>query len=708
MENFGFNQGSIARRLLLQMVVISLLTSAVICALQIHFRYREKLRSIDEDLLRVGSSHRQNLALQLMHFDEKLLRAELQGIMDVPNIQFVEVRSAAGQRIALGVPGTEDYSQRQISLSNTPNGTATELGSLTIQANLQLLQKELKTEAAAIFLWDAGGTLVISLLIFFLFEFTVTRHLRDLTQQALAMDLEQPDYPFHLNRPPQKKKSADELDFLTDSLNGLFKNLRATIENLRHTNDRLDLEIEERKKAEEALKFTQFAVDRTSEQAFWTTEDGHFIYVNDAACHTLGYTRDELLQLSVHHIDPRFSPELFAGHWLDLQKKTSATFETVHQTRNGRIYPVEVCANFVVFDGRKYNCAFARDLTERKNIENKLLESHNRLREVIETIPIRVFWKDCNGRYLGCNGLFARDAGRSHPDNVVGTDDFSMAWADQAELYRADDRAVIESGIGKIHFEEMQTSADGRLLWLRTTKIPLRDGAGNIYGLFGTYEDITESKRAQEVLKSSLAEKESLLKEVHHRVKNNLQLISSLLNLQGRKVQNPEAHEFLRDTQNRVRSMALLHETLYRSGDFSQISFPKYVKGICAHLARSYAGNAEGIHLRQDIANVSLDMDQAIPAGLIISELVANTYKHAFPARSEGEISVKLQKVDEHNLILRVSDNGVGFAQSTLSEGSETLGLTLVRSLSRQLDGQLSIKSEQGSVFEIVFPAQAL
>lgn len=152
----------------------------------------------------------------------------------------------------------------------------------------------------------------------------------------------------------------------------------------------------------------------------------------------------------------------------------------------------------------------------------------------------------------------------------------------------------------------------------------------------------------QESLKASLAEKEPLLKEVHHRVINNLQIISSLLKLQGRNAKSPELIEFLRDTQNRVRSMALLHETLYRSGDFAKISFPQYVKGICAHLAHSYAGDGLGIRLRQDIADVILDMDQAIPAGL-----------------------------------------------------------TLVRNLSRQLDGQLSIACEQGSVFEIVFPAQA-
>jgi two-component sensor histidine kinase len=224
--------------------------------------------------------------------------------------------------------------------------------------------------------------------------------------------------------------------------------------------------------------------------------------------------------------------------------------------------------------------------------------------------------------------------------------------------------------------------------------------------LIGMTTDITESKRAEAALRSSLAEKESLLKEVHHRVKNNLQIISSLFHLQDRNVQNPEVHGFLRDTQNRVRSMALLHETLYRSGDLAKVRFRHYVKSICALLARSYASDAERIRLQHDIADVTLDMDQAIPAGLIISELVTNAFKHAFLSRSRGEILVEFQTADEHHRILRVSDNGVGLPAETRPQNAETLGLLLVSSLSRQLDGRMSVRSEMGTVFEIVFPAK--
>ncbi len=706
MGDFGFNQGLIARRLFVQVVFLSLLATAVISALQIHFRYDDKLRAVENELQRIETSHLNSMATNLWHMDEALLRTELQGIMNLPNIQFVEVRSSEGRTIALGTPGTGDHLARQHPLVFSHRGVLTELGIFAIHADLNPIRSELMTDAAALSLGEAGKIFVIALLVFILFQFTVGRHLRNLTRQALDLDLGLPQSPFHLHRPPRKGKSADELEYLSSSLNGLYANLMATIESLRHTNEKLDQEIEERKKAEESLRranlvvenspvvvfrwqavdgwpvdmvsqnvsqfgytqeelltgavpfaslvhpddlqrvgreihdyaasgadrfqqiyrmiakdggvrwvddrtvvernddgriafyqgiiiditeqklseealgFTQFAVDKTSDQAFWMTKDGHFFYVNDAACRTLGYPRRELLQLSVPDIGPMVPPEVFAAHWLDLQKNGSVTLETLHRAKDGRVYPVEIRANYVVFDGKEYNCAFARDITERKKTET--------------------------------------------------------------------------------------------------------------------------------ALRSSLAEKESLLKEVHHRVKNNLQIVSSLLSLQGRKAKNPEALGFLQDAQNRVRSMALLHETLYRSGNLDKVSFPQYVKSICAHLARSCGSVAEGIHLRQDIADVALDIDQAIPAGLIISELVANAFKHAFPSRSEGEISVELQAAGEQHLVLRVSDNGVGFPAETRSQSSETLGLILVKNLSRQLDGQLSITSQQGSVFEIVFPAQAL
>ncbi|MHC1743634.1 MAG: sensor histidine kinase [Syntrophobacteraceae bacterium] len=243
---------------------------------------------------------------------------------------------------------------------------------------------------------------------------------------------------------------------------------------------------------------------------------------------------------------------------------------------------------------------------------------------------------------------------------------------------------------------------------LEVTISPVLDAKGQVVHAIIQQLDLSERKQAEEALRNSLLEKESLLKEVHHRVKNNLQVISSLLTLQARKMQNPEVHGVLRDTQNRVRSMALLHETLYRSGNLAKVSFPQYVNNVCSHVARSYGFGVGNIRLRHEIVDVTLDLDLAIPAGLIINELVSNAFKHAFPSHLEGEILVELQSAPEEQLVLRVSDNGIGMAPEVDPESAETLGLLLVRNLARQLDGRMSVASEQGTVFEIVFPAHSV
>ena len=245
---------------------------------------------------------------------------------------------------------------------------------------------------------------------------------------------------------------------------------------------------------------------------------------------------------------------------------------------------------------------------------------------------------------------------------------------------------------------------DGSVDWTRWECRPWHEADGSIGGIIIYTEVITERKRVEEALRSSLEEKESLLKEVHHRVKNNLQVISSLLSLQFRQVKNAEVRSILQDTQNRIRSMATLHEILYHPGSVARINFPDYVQGLCGHLARSYDSAARNIRLRLEIAPFALNLDQAVTAGLIINELVTNAFKHAFPSPSGGEILVALKAADEGHLLLWVTDDGVGFVPEKSPLSTETLGLLLVENLSRQLEGRLSIGSGPATVFEIIFP----
>lgn len=214
-------------------------------------------------------------------------------------------------------------------------------------------------------------------------------------------------------------------------------------------------------------------------------------------------------------------------------------------------------------------------------------------------------------------------------------------------------------------------------------------------------------KASEEAVRLSLIEKESLLKEIHHRVKNNLQIVSSLLRLQSARLDNPVAKAALQDMQNRVRSMALIHEHLYRSDNLAEVQLSEYVHSLCTQLMHALVPHSSNIQLHLDLASVRLSIDQAIPCGLIVNELVSNALTHAFPDGRAGEVRVELNATqDTAGWRLRVADNGVGmpedFELSTLSHLT-SLGLQLVFDLTRQLGGQLAIKVDTGTVFDIVF-----
>lgn len=215
--------------------------------------------------------------------------------------------------------------------------------------------------------------------------------------------------------------------------------------------------------------------------------------------------------------------------------------------------------------------------------------------------------------------------------------------------------------------------------------------------------DMSEHRKAEETLKAALVEKEVLLKEIHHRVKNNLQVVSSLLSLQSRGVQDDATRQLFKESQNRVQSMALIHEQLYQSKSLSAFDFPEYVRLLAGHLFRSYQVSASRIELDTNIANVQLGIDMAVPCGLIINELVSNALKHAFPGGSAGKIQVKLTG-KRGTASLSIQDNGTGLPEEIGLLNSETLGLRLVRSLVTQLEGEVRIERSQGTEIRIDFP----
>ncbi|MBD3181550.1 hypothetical protein GF312_04605, partial [Candidatus Poribacteria bacterium] len=213
---------------------------------------------------------------------------------------------------------------------------------------------------------------------------------------------------------------------------------------------------------------------------------------------------------------------------------------------------------------------------------------------------------------------------------------------------------------------------------------------------------------AEDQTKASLKEKEVLLKEIHHRVKNNLQIISSLLSLQSGYIDDDQALSMFNESKNRVKSMALIHEKLYQSETLASIDFAGYIQDLAEYLLRMYGAASQGIRLSVDVRDVSLDIDTAIPCGLIINELVSNSLKYAFPKDrkndTENIIKIELYEYDNNQLTLSIGDNGIGFPEDVDFQDTDSLGLQLVNTLTEQLDGSIELDGISGTKFSIDFP----
>ncbi len=231
-----------------------------------------------------------------------------------------------------------------------------------------------------------------------------------------------------------------------------------------------------------------------------------------------------------------------------------------------------------------------------------------------------------------------------------------------------------------------------------------KDGENNIIGTLSSGEDITERIKAQNALKTSLKEKEVLLREIHHRVKNNMQVITSLLKLQSANIKHKPYSEMFKESRNRIKSMALVHERLYKSQELARIDFGRYVKDLVSGLYSSYGIETSGIKLELDLESVLLEPDSAITCGLIINELVSNSLKHAFADKRKGTIKIVLCSIDERSLELSVSDDGIGLPPQLDIRNAESLGLRLILMLSEdQLDGDIKLDRTGGTKFTVRF-----
>jgi PAS domain S-box-containing protein len=589
-------------------------------------------------------------------------------------------------------------------------------------------------------------------------------------------------------------------------------------------------DVTERKRAEEAQARLAAIVESSDDAIVGTTLDGTITSWNAGAQRLYGYSPDEALGKPVFMIAARRVEEIKSAVEIVSAGGHVKHMEAVGIRKDGTKVDVSTTVSAIIdVEGRVIGAsAIARDISDRKRAEEELYQSRQMLQLVLDHIPQRVFWKDRNFRYLGCNRRLLEDGGLSSVNDILGKTDFELPWKGYAALYRQEDNAVMDEGQLILGFEEPRTTPDGSVRWVSTNKVPLRDRQGTIIGILGTYEDITVRRRAamaleasekryrrfvernaagvllstldgrildcnpsfarilgyesaeelknhrtvefycdpsdrarlihrireekvvnnyelsvrrkdgstawmlmnlvlvdeqggeeevvegtfiditerkekEQQLVQSVREKEVLLKEIHHRVKNNLQVVSSLMDMQSRRIQDAHALSTLIESRNRVHVMALIHQKLYQSRDLAHVDFGEYLRSLANALAQSYNADPAAVHFRVETEPVHLGIDMAIPCALIFNELVSNCLKHAFPNGRYGQIVLGLSRHGERAVRLVVSDDGVGLPKDLNVQNTRSLGLQLVNDLTRQIGGTIDVHTDGGTVVQVEF-----
>ncbi|MBK7257546.1 MAG: PAS domain S-box protein [Ignavibacteriae bacterium] len=332
----------------------------------------------------------------------------------------------------------------------------------------------------------------------------------------------------------------------------------------------------------------------------------------------------------------------------------------------------------------------------------ELRESEQRFRNLLENVQLVALTVNHDARITFANDYTMGLTGWAI-DELLAMDLLDVV-VPPAGMTRQAYREAVRTGGVPAHFEgELITKAGGRRLvaWNSTV---VHNAEGTVTGIASLGEDITERKRAEEKLSASLKEKELLVREVYHRVKNNLQTISSLLSLQSESIADQATRELFLENQHRIRSMTMIHERLYRSSSLARIDMREYLQGLANSLFRSYAVN-RNITLQVDVRDVVLSADASIVCGLIVNELLSNTLKHAFPGDRSGEITLTMFPGDHGTYALTFSDNGIGLPPGFDIHATRTLGMNLIASLTQQLHGDIEISTNNGTRYVITIPA---
>lgn len=525
----------------------------------------------------------------------------------------------------------------------------------------------------------------------------------DLTARANLPAPRIPDWP-------------DELDLLGQGMNRIGEELSR-----RET---------EREATLQRLARTQFAVDNSGDEIYWLDEKGRCFYANERAAKSLGHPTEQLLGMTVFDIDADMAP----GDWQKLLDQLAdgkpLTMETHHRTSAGEFIPKELTLSLVNAGQGAFVFGTGRDIRQRKRHEAALRSLLDETSAVTgqaffdaltqQLVSVLDVYAAFVGEHLGNPPHTVRPLVLNADANDALPGDFPLALSPGQEISPGG-HLFIASGVQKRYPQNpflLRSGVEGYL------GVPLLNADGakighlsimtiqpldadpaliSILRLFAQRASAELVRlRAERAMLASLREKEILLKEIHHRVKNNMQIVSSLLSLQARDVSDPAMLALVAESRARILSMALVHEDLYQSDNLAQVDFRRYLERLAERTLTSQRG-AAALRFELELDELALTVDKAVPLGLLCNELLTNALKHAFIGKEEGLVTVRLERA-ENQATLTVHDNGHGLPAGFDPELGGTLGLQLVWSLADQLHGTVEAGNDGGAVFTVRFP----
>ncbi len=474
------------------------------------------------------------------------------------------------------------------------------------------------------------------------------------------------------------------------------------------TNDRLKQEIITRVNAQKNIaeaeeKFRSLV--ENSLVGIYIIQDRKIVYINPKMEEIFGLAKGtNISDTNILDLVIEEDKQLVERNFWKVPDKAGETIQYIFRYKiNNEIKYIEVrSGSKMEYNGKEAIIGTLQDVTDRIQAEKALKEQQEFLRTIIDINPSLIFAKDWDGKFTMVNKQVASIYNTSTEELIGKTDADFNSNEEELKRFLEDDRDVISSQKTKLVPEETVTNpSTNEKRWFQTIKVPFKsvDGTPQVLGVA---TDITARKLSDELTKKSLREKEMLLQEIHHRVKNNLQIIVSLLKLQSRYIHDKRDFDVFQKSRARVETMSMIHEKLYKSSDISSIDLGVYTRDLANHLLKAYNVNHEHIELKVNSEEINLGIDSAIPCGLIINELIINILKYAFPDKTKGTIEIDIKKAGEYiNLI--VKDDGVGLPAGYDLRTSESLGLQLVETLIKQLEGSVTITSGNGTRFSFVF-----